>query len=211
MHEWMIQLVDWSVQVIEKIHYPGIILLMFIESSFIPFPSELVMPQAGILAATGEMNIVMAIVCGIVGSILGALLNYYLALWLGRPFFLRYGKWFFCSHETFDKAEGFFQRHGEIGTFTGRLIPLIRQWISLPAGLARMNMPRFLFFTSLGSGLWVTILVVIGYLVGRNYELIKQHSKTATIIVLVLCAVLIAVYTIYQRAKKKRVASPAAT
>ncbi len=206
MTEMIQTVLQWSVDVVDVLGYPGVVFLMFIESSFIPFPSELVMPQAGYLAAQGRMNPYTAIVMGVVGSWLGALLNYYLALWLGRPFFIKYGKYVFCSRSTFDKAELFFRRHGEIGTFTGRLIPLIRQWISLPAGLARMHMGRFLFYTGLGSGIWVAILVAVGYMAGGNRELIKQYSHHATVVVLVVCAAFVALY-VYLDMKKPAVQS----
>jgi len=203
------QAVEWSVQLVNFLGYPGIIFLMFLESSFIPFPSELVMPQAGILAARGQMNIVVAIVMGVLGSWLGALVNYFLALRLGRPFFLRYGKYLFCPPETFAKVERFFNRHGEIGTFTGRLVPVIRQYISLPAGLARMNMARFLLFTGLGSGLWVTILAVIGKIAGENQALIREYSRKWTLWLLAGCVLLVALYAWWYRRRRTRHAATA--
>jgi membrane protein DedA with SNARE-associated domain len=205
--EFLQQLAAWSVQVVDFTGYQGIVFLMFLESSFIPFPSELVMPQAGYLAQQGKMNIGMAIGMGVAGSWLGALLNYYLALRLGRPFFLKYGKYLLCPPETFAKVERFFVAHGEIGTFTGRLVPVIRQYVSLPAGLGRMNMARFLFYTGLGSGLWVAILAWIGYVAGQNRELIKRYSHQATLAVLVACAVLMALYVWNHRRKRRRAAA----
>lgn len=200
--------VEWSVQIVDFLGYQGVIFLMFLESSFVPFPSELVMPQAGYLASQGKMNMGLVIFMGILGSWLGALLNYYLALRLGRPFFLKHGKYLLCPPETFAKVERFFVNHGEIGTFTGRLVPVIRQYISLPAGLAGMNMGRFLFFTGLGSGMWVTILAYIGYFVGQNQELVKKYSRDWTLGVLVFAAVLMAVYMwIHKRRQKQKAAS----
>ncbi len=183
-----------SVEMVDALGYGGVVLLMFLESSFVPFPSELVMPQAGYLASQGRMNAAIAVVMGVLGSWLGALLNYYLALRLGRAFFLKYGKYLFCPPPTFAKVEAFFLRHGEIGTFTGRLVPVVRQYISLPAGLARMNMRRFLFFTGLGSGMWVTILAAIGYVAGRNEELIKRYTREWTVWLLLFCGILLAGY-----------------
>jgi membrane protein DedA with SNARE-associated domain len=209
--QWLGQAVEWSVQIVQFFGYQGIVFMMFLESSFIPFPSELVMPQAGILASRGEMNIWLAILMGIVGSWLGALLNYYLALRLGRPFFMKYGRYLFCPPETFAKVEKFFVDHGEIGTFTGRLVPVIRQYISLPAGLGRMNMGRFLFFTGLGSGLWVTVLAFVGKIAGDNKELIKEYSKEWTIWLLAGCAVLIVLYAWWHRHRRARHARPADT
>lgn len=211
--DFLHQAVDWIVQVVGQWGYPGIVVMMFLESSCFPFPSEVVMIPAGYLASPGylqaanyqpghEMNLFLVILMGIIGSWLGALFNYYLAMALGRPLLLKWGRYFLISAENFEKGERFFQRHGEIGTFTGRLIPVVRQYISLPAGLARMNLAHFLFWTGLGAGLWVTVLSLIGYVAGQNKELIERYSHQATIGVLVFCAVVIAVY-IYRHKKRR--------
>ena len=193
--------------------YTGIVVLMLLESSFFPFPSEVVMIPAGILAAQGHMDPWLAIAMGILGSWLGALLNYYLAVWMGKPLLHKYGKYFFMPPKRLDKMEQFFYRHGEISTFTGRLIPGVRQYISFPAGLARMNLGRFLFFTGLGAGIWVAILVWVGYVAGKQLqqitpeavkELWHQHSTTITAGLLVFCVVLIAGYILWYRHKKNR-------
>lgn len=147
-----------------------IFLLMAIESSFIPFPSEVVMIPAGFLAYRGELttgnailDMFLAFVAGTAGSILGAYVNYYLGLKLGRPFLHKYGKYFFLKEQALDRAEEVFREHGDITTFVCRLIPAIRQLISIPAGLAKMNFKRFTFFTALGAGIWGLILLFIGY------------------------------------------------
>ncbi len=184
--------------------YWGIFLLMFIESTFFPFPSEIVMIPAGYLAFQGEMNLYIVILAGILGSVLGALLNYYLAMTFGRGFILKYGKYFFIKEETLDKLEDFFTKHGEISTFTGRLIPGIRQLISLPAGLARMNIAKFSFFTAIGAGLWVIVLVALGYLVGSNEALISQYLQSATLIALV-CVVFITIFYIIRHKRRKKI------
>ena len=184
--------------------YWGIFLLMFLESTFFPFPSEIIMIPAGYLAFKGEMNLYLIILAGILGSVGGALLNYYLAMAFGRTFILKYGKYFFIKEETLDKLETFFAKHGEISTFTGRLIPGIRQLISLPAGLARMNMAKFSFFTALGAGIWVVVLVAVGYLVGSNEELISQYLKSVTLIALV-CVVFIIIFYIVRYKRRKEI------
>jgi len=176
---------------------------MFLESTFFPFPSEIIMIPAGYLAFKGEMNIYLIIVAGILGSMGGALLNYYLAMSFGRTFILKYGKYFFIKEETLDKLETFFAKHGEISTFTGRLIPGIRQLISLPAGLARMNMLKFSFFTALGAGIWVVVLVALGYLVGSNEELISQYLKSATLIALVSVSLITVFYIVRHKRRKE--------
>jgi len=184
--------------------YWGIFLLMFLESTFFPFPSEIIMIPAGYLAFKGEMNLYIVVLMGILGSVGGALLNYYLAKSFGRAFILRYGKYFFIKEETLDKLESFFSKHGEISTFTGRLIPGIRQLISLPAGLARMNIAKFSFFTALGAGIWVVVLVALGYLVGSNEELISEYLKSATLIALV-SVVFIGIFYVVRHKRRKKV------
>ena len=174
--------------------YWGIFLLMFLESTFFPFPSEIIMIPAGYLAYKGEMNIYIVIATGTVGSVAGALFNYYLAMLFGRKFILRYGKYFFIKEETMDKLEKFFISHGELSTFNGRLIPGIRQLISLPAGLARMNIAKFAFYSGLGAGIWVIVLTLLGYLLGANESLVSEYLKLATIVALVSVAVITAFY-----------------
>ena len=198
------EIAQYLVDTIGSMGYLGIFLLMFLESTFFPFPSEIIMIPAGYLAYQGEMNLYIIVLVGILGSVLGALLNYYLAMYLGRKIILKYGKYFFIKEETLDKLDTFFTKHGEISTFTGRLIPGIRQLISLPAGLARMNIAKFSFFTALGAGIWVVVLVAIGYLVGSNQELISEYMKSATLIALVSVLVIVIFYVVRNRRRHKR-------
>ncbi|ACH37639.1 membrane protein DedA [Citrifermentans bemidjiense Bem] len=191
--------VDWLLQTIGALGYPGIFLLMAMESSIIPIPSELVMPPAGYLAQQGQMNMALAILCGTAGSLIGAYANYYAAHYLGRPLVLKYGKYVFITEEKFAKVEKFFLKHGEISTFIGRLLPVVRHLISLPAGLSGMNHLRFSLYTLLGAGIWCTVLTVIGYVIGSNQELIMKYSHQAVLGVVVVSALLIAVYVWWQR------------
>ena len=197
-------LVQWLVSVIGHMGYAGIVGLMFLESSFFPFPSEVVVPPAGYLAWKGEMNLFLVIASGIAGSILGGLFNYWLAVRWGRPLLEKYGKYIFISKESLDKAETFFARHGHISTFTGRLLPVIRQYISLPAGLARMPLSQFVFYTALGSGIWVVILALVGYFLGSSQELIHEQMRKISFLLIAACAVLIAVYIWHYRKGKKK-------
>ena len=190
----MSKLVNLLVKSIFFLGYPGIIILMFLESSFFPFPSEVVIPPAGYLASQHKMNFIIVIICGIIGSILGAIFNYYIAYFWGRKFLIKYGKYFFFSEEKLIKVEKFFDEHGHISTFIGRLIPVIRQYISFPAGLAKMNLILFIIFTGLGAGIWVTILAYIGYFVGNNKELILKYSHIATMGTLIFCALITIIY-----------------
>lgn len=162
----MNQIIHFIVDTIGSLGYTGIFLMMFLESSFFPFPSEVVMIPAGYLAYKGGMNMWLALLAGALGSLAGALFNYWLALYFGRAFVLKFGKYFFFSEKTMIKMEGYFSKHGEISTFLGRLIPGVRQYISLPAGLARMNIWKFSFYTTFGAFIWITILAVFGYYVG---------------------------------------------
>lgn len=202
--EFLTSLFQLNVDIIERMGYPGIVFLMTLESSVFPVPSELVMPQAGYLASTGAMSLPLVIFLGVVGSWLGALLNYVVAMWVGRPFFLKYGKYFFCPPDKFAMVERFFQAHGEISTFTGRLIPVVRHLISIPAGLTRMKMSHFLLYTGIGSAIWMTVLSYIGYLCGKNMELIKKYSHICTLGVVIGCVVVIAVYIWLHKRRKAR-------
>jgi len=179
-------IIDFIVEGVSSLGYVGIFIMMLLESSFFPFPSEVVMIPAGYLAHQGEMNIVLAILWGIAGSLAGALLNYYLALTLGRKTLLKYGRYVMFDEVKMRKMEEFFHKHGHISTFSGRLIPVVRQYISLPAGLARMNLPIFLFFTGLGAGIWVIILTLLGYFIGQNEALIQEslHLIMAALLVM---------------------------
>jgi len=187
-------LIQWLVQTIGALGYPGIIVLMALESSFFPFPSEVVIIPAGYLAQQGQMNLAAVIASGIFGSLVGAWVNYAIAVSVGRKALMKWGKWIFLPEDKFIKVETYLKKHGEIGTFIGRLIPVIRQYISFPAGLAHMPLKRFSFYTGLGAGLWVTILALIGYYVGENEVLVKEWSQTALFWLLVGCGVLLLFY-----------------
>lgn len=195
-------IVNFLVETIGTLGYFGIFILMFLESTVFPIPSEVVMIPAGYLAYKGEMNIYIVILLGILGSLGGALFNYYFALKFGRTFLLKYGKYFFVSHESIEKTEKFFKNHGHISTFSGRLIPGLRHYISLPAGLAKMNLFVFCLYTSLGAALWVTILTVLGYYLGDNQELIKEYLRYLIVGLLVTLAVLSFWY--YKKVKKSK-------
>ena len=188
--------------------YALIFLFMAIESSFIPFPSEVVMIPAGFLAARGELtlhapvaDLALACATGLLGSLAGAYFNYYLSAKLGEPFLRRYGKWFFLKPEALDRACEVFNRYGALTTFVCRLIPVIRQLISIPAGLARMPLGTFTFFTSLGAGIWTFLLALAGYSLGRtagdiSYNELVHRGKElidANLVWVILGGVLLAV------------------
>ncbi len=194
-------LIQWIVHTVDQWGYAGIFVGMFLESSFFPFPSEVIMVPAGYLAYQGKMNLFAAIATGIIGSVSGALFNYLLSAKLGRPFLLRYGKYILIKPETLEKMDQFFAKHGEISTFSGRLIPVVRQYISLPAGLSRMPIWKFAFYTGAGAGIWVVVLTVLGYVVGQNEELLSKYLHNATYITLLAVSGLVLFY--YLRHKNK--------
>ena len=196
--------VTFLVNTVGKLGYAGVVLLMALESSFVPFPSEVVVPPAGYLASKGEMNLFLVILAGTVGSILGALLNYWIASRFGRDFLLKYSKYFFIDKEKFDKFEVFFNTHGEITKFVGRLIPVIRQYISFPAGLVRMDLKKFIFYTGLGAAIWCTILAYVGYFVGNNIDIIKENVDHIMIFVFPALFLLVALYVVRYKLKKRR-------
>ncbi|EKD26065.1 MAG: hypothetical protein ACD_79C01382G0001 [uncultured bacterium] len=190
MHE----MINWLLSTMNAMGYPGIFILMAMESSVIPVPSELVMPPAGYLAHQGSMNIWVAILMGTLGSLVGAYANYFVSRYLGRPLVLKYGKYVWISEEKFIKVEQFFLRHGEISTFIGRLLPVVRHLISIPAGISGMNHLRFTLYTLFGAGIWCTILAWIGYFIGKEQALIIKYSHHAVLGVIIFSAVLITVY-----------------
>lgn len=196
-------LTQWLVDTIGRMGYTGIISLMFLESSFFPFPSEVVMPPAGYLAWKGEMSLTLVLLSGLAGSILGALFNYWIAVKFGRPFLQRWGKYFFVSQESIDKADAFFLKHGHISTLVGRLLPVIRQYISLPAGIARMPLKVFTLYTSLGAGAWVVVLTFAGYLLGEHQDLLKEYLHVITIGCVILACAIAGGYILYLKFRKK--------
>lgn len=182
---------------LNNLNYFSIALLMTIESSFIPFPSEVIMIPAGYLVYQGKLNIILVILSGIVGSIIGALINYYIGMKLGRHLILRYKKFLFININHLEWSEKYFKKHGSKTTFFCRLIPAVRQYISIPAGFAKMDLKKFIFYTALGAGIWVTILTLLGYYLGlaiaQNLIYIFNYIMYGLIgvMALVLCGVII--------------------
>ena len=204
-------IVTWLTDTIFTLGYPGITLLMAIESSAFPFPSEVVMPPAGYLAAKGRMSFTLVMIAGVVGSLIGALVNYSLAAWLDRVL-RRYGKWVLVSPQSLEKAEAFFRNHGEIGTFIGRLVPVVRQLISIPAGMCRMRLDRFILYTSLGAGIWCLILTYIGYLLGQHEatlrnEDVQRYVGHVLVYLLPVLGVIALAYVIWHRRRMKSAAA----
>ena len=196
--------VAWIVHIVGQWGYIGIVIMMFLESSFFPFPSEVVVPPAGYLAARGDMSLPLVILAGIAGSIFGALFNYGLAAAWGRPFFIKYGRYVLVSETSLNRADQFFVDHGHISTFVGRLLPGIRQYISLPAGISRMNLSLFTLFTGLGAGIWVIVLALVGYFIGNNQEMVDRYLHQIVLATVAFAVFLVAGYIFYKRGHKSR-------
>lgn len=196
------EIIKYLVNLVHDWGYFGIFALMFLESSFFPFPSEVVMIPAGYLAFNGKLSLVLAIFYGTLGSLFGALFNYFLAYKFGRKLILKFGKYFFITEDKFAKFELFFNKHGEISTFTCRLIPGIRQYISLPAGLSLMSLTKFSLYTSLGAGIWVSILAFLGYFLGENEALIKEYLHIITISLVIFVAIIFIIYIKFQQKRR---------
>jgi len=186
---------------INQVGYLGIFIGMFLESTLVPLPSELIMIPAGLAAEKGLMNIYLIIFVGVLGNILGAVFSYYLASSIGRSLLFKIGKYFFVKAETIIKIEGFFQNHGSISIFLGRLLPGFRHFISLPAGIAKMDMKLFLTYTAIGSTLWNIVLTFLGFFIGRNQELIEHNLQKIIVITLVVCAAILLIYILKSRKK----------
>lgn len=171
------QFFQWFV---DNANYWFVFVFMVVESSFIPFPSEVVVPPAAYLACTGygvgaDMNVWLVVVIATLGALCGAFINYYLALWIGRPVVYifsesRLGHILMINRQKVEKAEAYFDKHGAVSTFIGRLIPAIRQLISIPAGISRMNVAQFALFTALGAGVWNGVLGLLGYWLSRTVD-----------------------------------------
>ncbi len=195
----------------DHMNYYTITLLMTVESSFIPFPSEVVIPPAAFIASKEDshLNIYLVVLFGTIGALLGAYINYFLAMWLGRPLLHKFadskvGRMFLLSSAKIQKAEDYFQKHGKTSTFVGRLITVIRQLISIPAGLARMNLFTFSVYTFLGSGIWNVILAILGVVLHKQMDIITQYSHLIgySILVIALIAGIIYAYWFFRKRNK---------
>jgi len=209
--EFFSQIVDGLLAIIANFGYLGIFIGMTIESSFFPFPSEVIMIPAGALIASGQMTFFWVFFAGLLGSLAGALINFFLAFYLGRKtinfLILKYGKFFLLGKRGLERSDIYFKKHGEITTFLGRLIPVVRQLISLPAGFSKMNLFRFCLFTSLGAGIWTFILIYLGYLFGNNSELIKANMNLIFLVISIFLLIILISYFIWIKFRNKNTSS----
>ena len=182
--------------------YIGIFIMTFVESTFIPIPSEITLIPAGYLIYQEHMNITPAILASISGTLLGSLLNYTIALKFGRKIFMKYGKYFFLKQGQLESLEKYFINYGSVSTFFGRMLPGIKHFISFPAGLAKMNLKLFCLYTTLGSLIWLCVLLYFGYIIGGNQQLIAQYIKRFNIFIIFITITLV-FYLIWRNKLKK--------
>ncbi|HEX2936748.1 MAG TPA: DedA family protein [Bacteroidales bacterium] len=203
MFEFIDVFTNWYMS---HINYWTITIFMAVESSFIPFPSEIVIPPAAYKAANGELNMFLVLLCGSLGALIGALFNYFISFYLGRKLVYKFANthlahMLLIDQKGVEKSEAYFVKHGRSSTFIGRLVPGIRQLISIPAGLARMNLKDFVLFTVLGSTLWNIILAALGYFFYTQKEKLELYYKDLSIGLLAVGVLFIA-YLIYKGFKK---------
>ena len=195
MHDFFKPLLDWYAHSLESGGYPLIVLLMFIESTFLPLPSELIIPPAAYLAYTkGNMSLTGIVLAGALGSWLGATAMYWTTRWAGRPLVLKFGKYFLVSPEKVEKAERWAAAYGNFGIFASRLLPVVRHLIGIPAGIVRMNYFKFSLWTLVGSGLWCSVLCWLGVKAGQDAALMNGELHSITYWVFGILAVLATVY-----------------
>ncbi len=202
MHHFFDSTIELLLTFINQIGYLGIFIGMFLESTLVPLPSELIMIPAGIAASEGDMNIYLATIVGIIGNVAGAVFSYYLAASLGRQILNRIGKYFFVKPGTITKMERFFKDHGPISVFIGRLLPGFRHFISIPAGIAKMNLRSFYIYTIAGSTIWTIVLSALGFFIGENRDLIKENLHEIIIGCVILCAVTLGSYIFLKPTRK---------
>ncbi len=205
MSSFFSSFINYLVNFINEIGYLGIFIGMFLESTIVPIPSELIMIPAGIASAKGVINFYTALLAGTAGNILGALFSYYLSKLFGRAILVKIGKYFLIKESTLKKIDNFFYNHGSISVFIGRLLPGFRHFISIPAGIANMNLNKFFLYTSLGSSIWTFILILLGFLIGENQELIENNLHKIILVTLSLCLILIVIYHFFNYKKIKKI------
>lgn len=183
---------NWVIGVISALGYSGVALLMAIESANIPLPSEVIMPFSGFLVAQGQMNLWLAGLAGAIGCLLGSSLSYWIGSVGGRPLIEKYGKYILISHHDLDLADGWFKKYGEITVFVGRLLPVVRTFISFPAGISKMNFWRFSFYSFIGSLPWCILLAYIGEKMGENWDSLRKyfHSFDWAILSLIVLGII---------------------
>ena len=186
-------LIEFIISTISGSGYIGIFLLMIAESALIPIPSEVVMPFSGYLVSTGKFNVVYVIIAGSIGNLVGSLVAYYVGFKLGREFILRYGKYVLLRKSHLELTESYFKKYGDRSTFISRMLPAVRTYISLPAGVAKMNLKKFIIYTLIGSIIWNSALTYVGIQLGQEWKNILHYSDyfDGIVIIGVIIAIII--------------------
>lgn len=198
---------NWIMGVISSLDYGGIVMLMAIESANIPLPSEIIMPFSGFLVAQGELNLYLVSLAGAIGCVLGSVASYYLGAYGGRPIISKYGKYVLISHHDLEVADKWFKKRGEITVFVGRLLPVVRTFISFPAGISKMHFGRFVMYSFLGSLPWCLFLAFIGQKLGENWEDLRRYFHGADWLILGLIMMGI-VWWVWRHIKNAKNQSP---
>lgn len=197
MYELFLEIVE----IVESWGYLGVLIMTFIESTFVPIPAEITLIPAGFLVSKGEMNFFVVWFVSVLGTVGGSLLNYTIAYHYGRKILIDYGKYFFMNEDKLKAMEYFMERHGPISMFSGRLLPGVKHFISFPAGLGKMDLKLFTTYTALGGTIWCGLLIWLGYIIGENEELIAKYIKQVNFILFVSIVCLISFYIWKKRIK----------
>jgi len=196
------KMASFAVLVISSLGYPGVAVLMALESMVTPLPSELVMPFAGFLVSQGKLNFWLVVAAGGIGSLVGSLISYFAGSWGGKAFVLKYGKYLLLNEHDLDMTHRFFARHGEKAIFISRFIPIIRHLISVPAGIGKMNIKKFSVYTLAGATIWCGILTYAGMKLGENWEKLHSYSEPLSIITVIVLGIVGMLY-VYRHLKRK--------
>ncbi len=200
MYEFFLRIVD----LVHSFGYVGIFIMTFVESTFVPIPAEVTLIPAGFLVHKNEMNLYLVWSISVLGTVGGSLFNYYIALYVGRRILTRYGRYFFINDIKLQKMDMFFEKHGSLSIFIGRLLPGVKHFISFPAGLARMDLKTFCTYSAIGGTIWCGILIMLGYMIGQNEELIVKYLKQINFVIIVSVSLLIALYIWRSNTKNKQ-------
>jgi membrane protein DedA with SNARE-associated domain len=198
------QIALFCIETISLLGYFGVFFLMVLESMIFPIPSELVLPFAGFLITKEEMTFSLILIFSTLGSLVGSLLSYYLGKYGGNKFVLKYGKYFLLNKKHLINTEKWFSKKGELTIFLGRFIPVVRHIISIPAGIGKMNIKKFIFYTTIGAGMWNAFLTYFGFVLGNNWETIQQSSEYISWGIVALI-IIFGVYFLWKEIKRKKI------
>lgn len=214
LHGFEVWVVDFLRDLMQSVGWVGVVIAMAVESANVPLPSEVTMPLAGWMLVRDRglpvPYVLLAGFYGALGNTIGSLLNYYLGAWGGRPFVEKYGKWILVSHKDLDRADRWFARWGDQIAFLSRLLPVVRTFISFPAGVARMDVSKFIIYTFLGSFIWSAVLAYLGFVTGENWEVIRGYMRPFDIPVIIVLLLLVGLYVRHRVREQRSLAEESA-